>query len=487
MTADTPVFAVEIPHQTGIPFLQKWRSFGTGLGIEIGPENLQVTLTVVRPSGIRILDALEILRYRERPSAEWGADFQAFLDKNKITHLSATVVLPAADCISRSLALPGVPNSELAAAVRYQLDGLHPFPEEEAAHSFSRLAAPHQSHLSLAIARIAVIEDYASLFDEAGIAVASFLSPASAIYSALRILQAPPAEQFLAVDEDESGIQIYAETKTFPIYCVRFPANSHRAISSSSAQIRLPEDAPIARLASLLPQAEKLEISRPVAYAASLAGALPSQALSLNLLPVDRRKTSSPWRWVPTIVLLVLLMAIGLTLAYYQNFENQRLLGLLDAEIAKLQPRLASVRTLDSQILATQKKLDFLTAIADYPRQDLESLRELTRIMPSTSFVSRMDMTRTDIGLVGEVDQSLELLKLLDSSPYLRDSEFSSPPSRNPQGKEIFQIRIKRELPANQPPAAPMQLPVGPPSGAPRLMLPPGIAPAPPLPPGVRP
>ena len=487
MTADTPVFASEIPHQTAIPFFQKWRSFGTGLGVEIGPENLQVTLTVVRPAGIRILDTLEILRYRERPSAEWGADFQAFLDKHKITHLSATVVLPSGDCISRSLALPGVPDGELAAAVRYQLDGLHPFPEEEAAHSFSRLSAPHQSHLSLAIARIAVIEDYASLFDEAGIAVASFLTPAAAIYSAMRILQAPPAQQFLAVDEDESGLQLYAETKTFPIYCVRFPASSDRAISASSAQIRLPEDAPIARLASLLPQAEKLEISSPVAYAASLAGALPSQALSLNLLPVDRRKTSSPWRWVPTIVLLVLLMAIGLTLAYYQNYENQRLLGLLDGEIAKLQPRLANVRTLDSQIVAAQKKLDFLGTIADHPRQDLESLRELTRIMPATSFVSRMDMTRTDIGLVGEVDQSLELLKLLDSSPLLRDSEFSSPPSRNAQGKEIFQIRTKRELPTNQPSGPPVQLPAGIPSSAPRLMLPPGIAPAPPLPVGVRP
>lgn len=487
MTTDSQVFASEIPHQTLIPFFQKWRSFGTGLGVEIGAENLQVTLTVVRPAGIRILDTLEILRYRERPASEWGADFQAFLDRNKITHLSATVVLPAGDSISRSLALPGVPDNELAAAVRYQLDGLHPFSEEEAAHSFSRLAAPHQAHISLAIARNAVIEDYASLFDEAGIAVVAFLTPAAAIYSALRILQAPPAEQFLAVQEDAGGLLLYAETKSFPIYCVRFPANSDRAIASSSAQIRLPDDAPIAHLASLLPLAEKLEISSPVAYAASLAGALPSQSLSLNLLPVDRRKTSSPWRWVPTIVLLVLLMGIGLALAYYQNFENQRLLGLLDAEIAKLQPRLASIRTLDSQILATQKKLDFLTAIADYPRQDLESLRELTRIMPATSFVSRMDMTRTEIALVGEVDQSLELLKLLDSSPYLRDSEFSSPPNRNPQGKEIFQIRIKRELPSNQPPATPIQLPVGPPSGAPRLMLPPGIAPAPPLPTGVRP
>ena len=105
MTADTPVFASEIPHQTAIPFFQKWRSFGTGLGVEIGPEHLQVTLTVVRPAGIRILDTLEILRYRERPSAEWGADFQSFLSKHKMDELLSIQNLPRNSILEGSLEL----------------------------------------------------------------------------------------------------------------------------------------------------------------------------------------------------------------------------------------------------------------------------------------------------------------------------------------------------------------------------------------------
>ena len=480
MTSETPVLASEVPHKLEIPFLQKWRSIGTGLGIEVGPENLEVSLTVVRPNGIRIVDALTVLRYRERPAAEWGSDFQAFLNKNKISHVSATVVLPMQDCISRSIALPGVPNSEIAAAVQYQLDGLHPYAEEEATHSFSRLAPPRKSSYALGIARNAVIEDYATLFDEAGIDVAAFLTPAAAIYSALRILQAAPAEQFLAIHEDSSGVIVYGETNTHPIYCVRFPDASSRGIASASAQIRLPGDAPVARLAALLPHTERLEISSTISYAASLAGALPSQALSLNLLPDDRRKTSSPWRWVPTLVLLVLLMGLGLGFAYYQDYENQRLLTRLDAEIARLQPRLNSVRTIDTQISTAQQKLQFLRTFSAYPQQDLDSLRELTRIMPMTSYISRMDLTRNEIGVTGEIDQSMELLKMLDASPFFKESEFTGSPSRNQLGKEVFNIRSKREIPTASP-VAPAAMP--PANSPPR----PGITPPPPLPPGLRP
>lgn len=483
MTVQTPLLAAEIPHRTEISFLRKWTSFGTGLGIEIGLSSLFVTLTKVRPNAIHVLDAMEILRYRERPAAEWGADFQSFLSKHKIRHLSATVVLPSADAVSRSLALPGVPDKELAAAVNYQLDGLHPFAEEEAAHSYSRLAAPHISTLAVAISRHAVIEDYATLFDEAGVAVAAFITPAAAIYSALRLMQLPPADAFLAVHEDDRGLLIYGETPTSPVYCVPFGQDLARALGASSSQIRLPAAAPAARLAALLPHALTHTLTPPLSYAASLVGALPRQSLKINLLPEARRKTISPWRWVPTFILLVGLMGLGLSLAYLQDYENRQLLTKLDAEIAKFKAPLAAAKTLEAQLADARKKIDFLRTIAAYPRQDLDSLRELTRLLPANSFVTRMDLTRTNVTLVGEIDQSAELLKLLDSSPLFKDSEFTSSPGRTPQGKEQFNIRSNREwppvtpaavTPAAAPPAriapsvpqAPTQMPTQTPKGA---------------------
>ncbi len=149
------------------------------------------------------------------------------------------------------------------------------------------------------------------------------------------------------------------------------------------------------------------------------------------------------------------------------------------------------MRQAEAQIAATNKRLSYLAERASYPRQDLEILRELTRILPLSAYVQRMDLTRTDVVIVGEFAQALELLKMLDASPLLRDSEFISAPSRVPSGKEIFQTRAKREYP--KPGAAPAaaganNAPAAQPP-APTLGLPPNfpkVAPPPPLPPGVR-
>ncbi|MBM3760606.1 MAG: hypothetical protein FJW36_10215 [Acidobacteria bacterium] len=430
-----------------IPFFTKWRSFGTGVGIEVGPKELLVTLTVVRPSGIKVLDSLVIPSYRERPAAEWGEEYASFLRKHKLSHLSASVVLPAKDCVSRSLPMPGVAPAELASAIQYQLDGLHPFSEDAATHSFARLAGERSGHVAIAIAKNEIVEDYASLFDEAGVNLLSFLTPSSAIYSAMRVLQHPPSNQFLAIHEDASGLLVYGESETHPIYCVQLSLDNDRAIAATASQLRLSEDAPQSRLASLLSAAERLDVSSPLSYAASLSSALPALTLPLNLLPVNRRRIQSPWRWVPTAILVLLLMVLGTGFAYYQEYENNRILVKLDAEIAKLQPRLAIVRQLESDIESASRRLEFLNGIATYPQQDLESLRELTRMMPMNSYVSRLDMSRSEVTLSGETEQSMEMLKMFDSSLFFKDTEFTSSPNRLPNGKELFQIRTRRELP----------------------------------------
>lgn len=479
MTAEQTTAAPPVPPAAQIPFLTRWRSFGTGVGIEVGHKDLVVALTVVRPTGIKVLDQLVVSNYRERPAAEWGEEYSSFLRKHKLGHLSASVVLPSKDCISRSLAMPGVPSGELASAIRYQLDGLHPFSEDSAAHSFARLSGDRSGFVSIAIAKNEIIEDYASLFDEAGVNLLSFLTPSSAIYSALRVLQLPPSNQFLAIHEDSSGLLLYGESDTHPVYCVQLPSDSDKAIGAAASQLRLPEEAPQSRLASLLPVAERLDAASPISFAASLSSALPALTSTINLLPASRRRIQSPWRWVPTVILVLLLMLLGLGFATYQNFENTRILTKLDVEIAKLQPRLAAVRKLESEIESASRRLQFLNGIATHPQQDLESLRELTRMMPMNSYVSRLDMTRTEVSLAGETEQSMEMLKMFDSSLYFKESEFTSAPNRMANGKEVFQIRTRRELPSA---AAPVAGPGSANTALPNSTPLPRIAPPPPLP-----
>ena len=111
--------------------LKKWLALGTGIGIEIRGGRLIVTAVRVRPSGVRILASTTIERFRDRPADEWGAEYATFLKKIEGTHLTASVLLPRDEVILRQLTFPGVADRDLDAAIRLQVDSLHPYPEDE--------------------------------------------------------------------------------------------------------------------------------------------------------------------------------------------------------------------------------------------------------------------------------------------------------------------------------------------------------------------
>src|SRR5581483_3180666 len=123
---------------TGID-LNKWLAFGTGIGIEIGREDLTVTVVRVRPSGAKLLGAMTIPRFREQAAGEWGTTYRSFLKKLGAAHLAASVLLPRDEMTVRQVSLPGVSDKDLASAVRFEIDSLNPYSEEEAAYDWVRI------------------------------------------------------------------------------------------------------------------------------------------------------------------------------------------------------------------------------------------------------------------------------------------------------------------------------------------------------------
>ena len=106
---------------------KKWLAIGTGVGIEIGHEDLQITVTRVRPSGVSVLGSLTIHKFREQPAAEWGDVYANFLRKLGQRHIAAQVLLPREAVVVRQVQLPGVADKDMAAALKFQIDSLHPF------------------------------------------------------------------------------------------------------------------------------------------------------------------------------------------------------------------------------------------------------------------------------------------------------------------------------------------------------------------------
>ena len=77
-------------------------------------------------------------------------------------------------------------------------------------------------------------------------------------------------------------------------------------------------------------------------------------------------------------------------------------------------------------------------------RADLDALDALSKLIEPPAWLQSLEMDRDSVALAGEIEQAAPLLKLLDNSPYFRNSEFTGPIGRS--GKtESFRIRTARE------------------------------------------
>ena len=97
-----------MPGPLNVTDFKRYAAFGSGVGIEIGAQHLEVTAARVRPYGIDVLGATTIRDFGQRPAAQWGLEYARFLQEAGASHLAATVLLPRRETIVRQIALPGV-------------------------------------------------------------------------------------------------------------------------------------------------------------------------------------------------------------------------------------------------------------------------------------------------------------------------------------------------------------------------------------------
>ena len=320
---------------TSIDFA-KWLAIGTGIGIEIGSQDLTVTVVRLRPNGVRVLGELTIPHFREQPAADWGAAYAGFLQKLGVGHLAATILLPRDEVTVRQISLPGVTDKDLASAVRFEIDSLNPHSEEEVAYDWGRIGKTPS--VLIAITLRSVVERYTALFSQAGVKAACFTFSAPTIYSALRLLSTPPKDGFLAMEPAEDGLEVYGESPTRPIFSARLDQPSDRVRTLAVSELRLPPETEAAALRDQLPRPlaapESYEPSRAcLSYAAALAGAGLLRPLSLNLLPREQRQSASRLRYIPTAALGIIVLLLAVAALAYPSYSDRHYVGLVQAQI----------------------------------------------------------------------------------------------------------------------------------------------------------
>lgn len=430
---------------------KKWLAFGTGVGIEIGARDLMVTLARVRPSGARITGSMTIERYAERPAGEWGTEYSRFLAAQGASHLAATILLPRRDVIVRQIAMPGVGDKDLEQAVRFQIDGLHPYNEDETVYDFARIGS--STNILVGITRRAVVDRYAALFAEAGIKIASLTFSAAVLYGALRMFGTEPAGAFLALDDQEGELEAYGESPARPVFSAAFdtpsPQFAARAVNGALSELRLPADTEPQTFEAIVPA----PLTRPegynlgtaaMTYAAALASACPRLFPQGNLLPPEQRVTSSRAMYIPTIALGVLLLLSMGGLVLYGAWEDRKFADALHEEIRRLEPAARRPMAIDREITIARQRSQMLDNFRKRTQADLDALNEVTHLLPPPGWVLSMELTRDQMRISGEAEQAAGLLRVLDKSPLFEASDFALPMARTATG-ESFSIRARRE------------------------------------------
>ena len=426
--------------------LRKLLAFGSGVGVEIGATDLEVAVTRVRPNKIQVLGRLTIENYANRAAAEWGAEYARFLKASGAERLSATVLLPRREVIVRQLALPGVAAGDIEGAIRFQLDSLHPYGDEEVVWGWSPLAF---GGVLVGIVLRSTIERYVALFVEAGIAVRSFTFSAAAVHAAIRLYGAGHMTGgFVALSRAAGGaVEVYGESPSRPLFSAEFDLAPQRAAMLALSELRLAADTAPRTLEEMLPKPAvnpvQNDISRnALPYATALSGACPRFVPAANVLPPEYRRFNSRAVFIPTMVLATLLLLVAGSMAAYSSWSEKQYLKQIGAEIARLEPLHKRADSLDKETARARDRAQLLDQFRKQTRMDLDALNELTRLLEPPAWSNNIALARDTVRITGEAPQTAPLLKILDASPYFEKTEIQMSAPR--ATGETFQIRTNR-------------------------------------------
>lgn len=422
-------------------------AFGTGVGLEIGDQDLRVSAVRVRPSGVSVLGSVVIAGFRQRPAAEWGQEYASFLRDVGAGHVAAFALLPRREVIVRHLNLPGVSDRDLGAAIGYQIDALHPYGEGDVLYSSARLGGT--STVLVGITLRTTIEQYCGTFAEAGIKLAAITFSAAALYSAARLFSVPPPEGFLAFTGQDGEMELYGESPSRPVFSAVLDAPAERAAPLASAELRLAPGAALLSVSEILPLPKvapaDYDASRmALSHAAAVAAACPRLVLPVNLLPAELRTTSSRMMFAPTAVLAAILAGLLTTLALQARFQERSHLKAVQAEIEKFERRASRVAAAETEAGKLRERVRLLDEFRRRTAADLDAIKELTDLLAPPAWLNSLELTRDALSLAGEIEQAAPLLKTLDESPRFRASEFTVPILRTGKA-EVFRIRAARE------------------------------------------
>jgi len=408
----------------------------TAVGIAVRGEDLEFLCLKRSLRGVEIAGRLRLEKYRRLTPGEAGVSYREFLKQMGVSTANAFLALPRAQALVRFLALPAEAENNMAKAVEYQVDSLHPFEEGAVLYDWTLLTTPAKQTGRLQVAVVMVekktAEEYMEWLAASGIPAAGFTVSTAAWYAALAGRPRP----LILVDRCGGRVELLGLGSDLLISkeAADVPETLERELALLRAEMRVPPDSEVT-------VEHSGEGAASLAYAAALA-ALGRTEFRINLLPSDKRVVSSSWTYAPSYALAAIVILLGLATVARGPLQDYLYLRQIDAEIKRLETKVTYVEKLDNHQRRAVNRLVLLGALKGETGVKMQVLAELTRILPPSVWLQEADLREGNLTLQGVADSASGLLGTLGGSPTFRNAEFLSSITKNTEGKDLFRIRV---------------------------------------------
>jgi general secretion pathway protein L len=150
----------------------------------------------------------------------------------------------------------------------------------------------------------------------------------------------------------------------------------------------------------------------------------------MNLLDKGVHKRPKP-PMALTIILLAALIASGLFWLLSPLQIEEKKAEMIDREIAARKDEIKKVEALKKEMAGLEKGIAAINTFRSSRPLTLNLLREMTRILPSNVWFSRVWFTESTVQIEGYAASATDILPKLEASRYFKKVEFASPTLRD--------------------------------------------------------
>jgi len=398
--------------------------------------------------------------------------------------------IPKAWAVIKTTEFPVTVKENLSSVISYELDRLTPFSPEDALYDFKILTEGAGKLTVLVIAAKAdLVKPYIEALREKGIIVGRLTVNLSGIGTLCRYADKEDNFIFTAIDKNVYEGALFLDGSIAGAFTGSFSTPPIRPLASggkgggekSEVDTLMAEIEPliatvnnrgklpkiVALLKDVSPPTKellKLRTNLPlkilnetdinlripgqqsaIPYAA-IGGVLESLWPKADALDLLRKGLRESPKYPMTLTIFLIISIIAMWILYMVSplkIEEKRLTEI-DRQIMLRKEEVKKIEALKKDMDALDSETSTISNFRENRPTALNILRELTTILPKTTWLTRVRITETTVDIEGYASSASTLLPKLESTKYFKKSEFASPTFRDTRiNADRFNIKME--------------------------------------------